>query len=73
MDPQETWREILDAYANCRWSEARDAATSLRQWLDRGGFPPQTLQPQIGAALDRAIACAVCKFVLAEARRRGRR
>lgn len=71
MDPQETWSQLVDAYANSSWPEARDAATALLNWLDRRGFPPKTMRPDLGPAWDRAVARAACRFVLAKARRCG--
>ena len=42
MDPQQTWQEMLDAYASGQLSQADELASALLDWLDKGGFPPQT-------------------------------
>ena len=43
MDPQATWRRMIDAYAIRDFETAQEAAEDLRNWLRRGGFPPQIL------------------------------
>ena len=41
MDPTETYRELI--FAIKRWDniEARQHAQTLREWLDKDGFPPR--------------------------------
>ena len=65
MDPQATWEELLSAYGNQQFDDAKEAAENLSQWLARGGFPPLTI-PLIaqGDELHRVIAQAVIERVL---------
>ena len=42
MDPQQTWKELLEAVEASDTETARDRALSLMEWLARGGFPPVT-------------------------------
>ena len=66
MDPQAAWEQLLDAYQDADWPAATQAAEALSDWLDRGGFPPQT-QPQrrLDAAWNLEIARAACRHVIA--------
>ena len=41
MDPQQTWNDMLDAYASGQFNRADELAVALLDWLDKGGFPPQ--------------------------------
>ena len=65
MDPDTAWREFLDACQQRDWSEAQETASALLEWLDRGGFPPES-QPDrtLDDALNRAIVAAACRHVL---------
>ena len=42
MNPQATWDRLLAAYAAGDWDAIEQNATSLKEWLDRGGqfLPP---------------------------------
>lgn len=42
MDPTQCYLEMLDAMPNVDLAVARERALALREWLDRGGFYPQT-------------------------------
>lgn len=65
MAPQTAWHELLDAYAECAWDSAEELATALIGWLDRDGFPPQTVQrPNVGPNFNRHVARSVCLYVL---------
>jgi len=65
MDPQTAWTELLDAYTECNWDRAEELATALIGWLDRDGFPPQTVQrPNLGPHFNRHVARSVSLFVL---------
>ena len=69
MDPQTTWNELLDAYVGCDWDRAEETATALLEWLDRDGFPPQTVQrSNVGPLFNRHLARAACQFVLDRAK-----
>ena len=63
MDPQATWRDLLDAWIEHDWSRLQEAATDLLNWMDRGGFPPEMLSDrQMGALWNEPMIRAVCKF-----------
>jgi hypothetical protein len=60
MDPQATWDELQEAYAEEDGQRVRELGQALHEWLDRGGFPPRTTQGRArGEAWDRAIARCV--------------
>lgn len=42
MDPQATWDELLEAYRDRDADRAEEYATALHEWLQKGGFPPDT-------------------------------
>lgn len=78
MDPEVTWRELLAARLNRNWPQAQQLAHDLRDWLDRGGFPPVTMGDiQLGVEWHAGWARRTCNFVLDEvhsaAQRRQRR
>ena len=66
MDPQTTWRRLIDAYAICDFETAKAAAEDLTNLLDRGGYPPQILPDpwQMDQPWNRTLARAACRFVL---------
>jgi len=66
MDPQATWRYMVDAYAIRDFKTAKGAAEELRHWLHRGGFPPQILPDpwQMDELWNRTLAQAACRFIL---------
>ena len=65
MNPQTTWDRLLAAYAAGDWDAIEQNATSLKEWLDRGGRPPQILgRDDVGPDWDRALAQAGCRFAL---------
>lgn len=65
MDPQAIWKELLEAWKTHDWAELQEAAKGLKQWMARGGFPPDVL-PQLGMGplWNRAVVRAVCEFAL---------
>ncbi len=68
MDPQETWRRLLDAWVDNDWEEAEELATALLSWLERGGFPPDVLCPtELGVEFNAALAHAACSLTLRRA------
>jgi len=72
MDPQATWQAMLDAYAESDWIAAPEHAEALIGWLDRGGFPPETVEGrELRPELNRAIAIAASRLVLEKAERGG--
>jgi hypothetical protein len=65
MDPQVVWENLLDAYADNDWPAATEHAEALLSWMERGGFPPQTVASrQLRPELERVIAIAACQFAL---------
>jgi hypothetical protein len=68
MDPQIAWENLLDAYADGDWPAATEHAEALLSWMERGGFPPQTVaSKQLRPELERAIAIAACRLALEKA------
>jgi hypothetical protein len=69
MDPQATWDDLLDAYADKDRDRVDELADALLTWLDRGGFPPRaTTGRDLGREWDVAIARAACEFALSNVR-----
>ena len=70
MDPQATYDAMLKSLGVAEWNAAADYARDLRQWLDRGGFPPDTTQGRFNDYYwNRRIATYACKIALQIARR----
>jgi hypothetical protein len=68
MDPQVTWENLLDAYADRDWKAAVEHVVALLDWLQKGGFPPWTVPSRlVRAEVDRLIVVATCRLVLEEA------
>jgi hypothetical protein len=55
MDPQKTYRDLLDALDDGDTETARDLALALQRWLACGGFSPASLTPE---AMTSAITAA---------------
>lgn len=65
MDPQAAWNEMLTCHINGRATDALEAAASLLEWLDRGGFAPVTCDGLPRAdELHQVVAIAVCRHLL---------
>lgn len=64
MDPDTTWKQLLDAVAAGDRREAAQSARALLTWLDQGGFPPGVSQRTGLAALDATLARAGCRFAI---------
>ena len=68
MDPQASWDQLLEAYADGHWERVQDLAEGLLHWLSRGGFPPRaTTGADLGQDWDREIAITASRFALARA------
>ena len=64
MDPQETWRMLLDAWFYRNWDDVLDLSEALLNWLGKDGFAPQVqLRKQLGQDLNRVIVTATCQFM----------
>lgn len=71
MDPNETWRRMLEAFEASDWEEAIELAQALQSWLRIDGFPPITSvgTPSLLIRIDdrdvnRQVADAVSKKIL---------
>ena len=64
MDPQVAWNEMLDAIAETNLADAKLCAESLLNWIERGGFLPQTVKRSIPDEWNRLICDRVCREVL---------
>jgi hypothetical protein len=70
MDPQATWEMLLDAYSDHDWDGVEEHAATLLNWLDKGGFPPQTVpHRELRPPANRLIALATCRMALEQAQR----
>lgn len=72
MDPQETWRAMIQSLIEGDEDAATEHADSLLEWLDRGGFAPKVLidfgqatsDPESPVRkLDRIVVRYVCAIV----------
>lgn len=69
MDPQVAWKNLLDAFQARDSIELCESAAALLEWLDRGGFPPQTIPGlTMSDRWNRAVARTGCLMALAEAK-----
>lgn len=65
MNPQVAWNEMLDAYRARNPDEVRECAERLQQWLNKGGFPPDTGGGSaLGDEWHRCLAIAGVTFAL---------
>jgi hypothetical protein len=64
MDPEVAWNEMLDAIAETNLADAKLRAESLLNWIERGGFVPQTVKRSIPDEWNRLICDRVCWEVL---------
>jgi hypothetical protein len=70
MDPDQTFRDLLEALKERRWDDVEANAKNLLLWLRKGGFPPHTLGDEaLGHEWHRAVTEFVCYDVLSEVRR----
>lgn len=71
MYPNITWGNLMRACIAGDWTEAKEHASALVDWLARGGFPPRILQEHSaprGDALNRHLALAGCVFARSHGR-----
>ena len=63
MDPQATWRELIEAWLEGNWQAVSEFSEALLDWLSKDGFPPETMGAmRLGADWNRSIAVAVCEL-----------
>lgn len=63
MDPQATWKTLLDAYQASEWADVEESAQALLAWLDRDGFPPRL--DHLDETGTRLVVRVFCSHVLA--------
>ena len=68
MDPQAAWNEMLDSIAENDLAEAELYAESLLEWLNRGGFVPQTTLRLLPSDWDQVVCQHLCRKVLSTAK-----
>lgn len=69
MDPEATLRDLLAAVGDRDWNQVDELSEALLTWLQKRGFPPQTVGPrELGRGWHRAIAEFICYLAKAEAR-----
>ena len=65
MDPEATYRELLDAITNGDRDAAEQSASDLAGWLAAEGFPPVVDQRLAGVSrLQVVLAMSLCRAVL---------
>lgn len=65
MDPEATYRDLLDAIAESDRDSAVDRASDLAGWLAAEGFPPVVDQRLAGfPRLQAVLAMSLCRAVL---------
>jgi len=65
MDPHAAWTELLQALLDDDWPAACEAAETLADWLQSGGFAPQIVtQFPPEHPWHRRFARAVCTHML---------
>ncbi|MCA9191071.1 MAG: hypothetical protein KDB03_04900 [Planctomycetales bacterium] len=73
MDPNQCWRDLLDAIIQLDWETAANLASNLRGWLARNGFPPNVINQLPSHLLDAEknvrqlqtiLALRTCEYVL---------
>ena len=53
MDPNETFRSIVEAIVDKDYQDTLDHVRNLQEWLDRSGLPPtEWLEPFLRAWLE---------------------
>ena len=68
MDPQATWNALLEEWTQCNWLDVSELAEALLEWLDKEGYPPETISTRsMRADWNRVLVLAVCKFALQRA------
>lgn len=67
MDPQETWRLLLEAHAEQRLDDAAEHAEHLLAWLSIDGFAPRVVSElSAESPLHGIMATAVCDALIAQ-------
>lgn len=61
MDPNQTWKELAQAWDDEDDDMMEELAQNLFDWLIGGGFPPTVTGVE---SFDRAVARMVCDSIL---------
>ena len=64
MDPQATWNEMLEAIFQRDWEIAQERSGALLEWMEKGGFPPQTAGISMHSQWNQAMAKFGCLMTL---------
>lgn len=68
MDPQAAWDQLQTARRKRDWQAVRELATSLIDWLNRGGFAPLLAAGDpVEPARQRAFVLRFCRSALRQA------
>ncbi len=73
MEPQTTWKMLLDAIEANQWRDVRNHGEDLLDWLEKGGFPPAVTGCVNDDYWNRKLAKYACKVAIVMARRLRRR
>lgn len=65
MDPESAWLCLVEALSFDDIESAGEYAIALIDWLDRRGFPPNTMPTQLPSHWNRVICYCVCRHVIA--------
>ena len=69
MDPEATLRDLLAAVGDRDWDQVDELSEALLTWLQKRGFPPQTVgPPELGRGWHRAMAEFICYLAKSRAR-----
>lgn len=61
MDPQASLHDLLTALEERDWDRIDELCEALLHWMERGGFPPQTIGSEnLGKQWHRTVATFVC-------------
>jgi len=64
MDPQAAWDALIAAYRSRDPEQVEEHASALKEWLERGGYPPYVGGAYRGDDWQRALAEAGVAFAL---------
>ena len=68
MDPQETWRMLLEAWFNRNWDDVVELSEALLNWIGKDGFAPCVEHArELGPDLNRLLVRTACDFLLKRA------
>jgi len=69
MDVQQTWEDLLTAWAEHDWQNVQQISQDILEWLERNGFAPEIVSVQrMGNDVNRVLATAACQYMAELAR-----